>query len=344
VLVIGGAGFLGSVLTRKLLERGLRVTIMDSLLYGDEGIRDLYGDPGLRVIQGDLRSVETVVRACRDADATVHLGALVGDPACAVDEELTLQVNLQATHTVVDVARGLGIRRLIFASTCSVYGASGEFLDEDSPLSPMSLYAKTKMDSEHVVLSMAGNGFEPVVLRFGTFYGPSPRARFDLVVNLLLAKAITEGEIKVFGGSQWRPFLHVEDGAEAIVRCLEAPARLVKGQVFNVGSDDQNHTLGEVAEMISTLVPGLRVRYEGKATAEANYRVSFARIHQQLGFQARHTLIEGLTQLKASLEDGGIPYYDDARYSNYKTLVNTDAERHRVKELLPGGARDRLLT
>jgi nucleoside-diphosphate-sugar epimerase len=341
VLVIGGAGFVGSVLTRRLLERGLTITILDSLMYGDESIRDLYENPRLEVIQGDLRSIETVVRASRDADAIVHLGALVGDPACALDEALTLEVNLQATHMVVDVVRGLGIPRLIFASTCSVYGADDDLLDEESPLRPVSLYAKTKMDSEQVVLSMQGVGAEPVVLRFGTFYGPSPRPRFDLVVNLLIAKAVSEGEINVFGGGQWRPFLHVEDGAEAIIRCLEAPARLVSGQVFNVGSDDQNHTLGEIAEMISSVVPGVRIRFEGKAAAEANYRVSFARIRQKLGFQPRYSLMEGLLQLKALLEEGEIARYDDAKYSNYKTLVDTGTQQLRTAESPPGRVKDR---
>ncbi len=322
VLVIGGAGYVGSVLVRKLLDRGYGVTVMDALMYGDHGIRDLHGHPRFEVVEGDLRSVESVVRATLGADAVVHLGALVGDPACALDEKLTMEINLGATRTVVEVARGLAVKRLVFASTCGVYGADDGLLSEESPLNPVSLYSRTKMESERVVLAMSGPEFLPVVLRFGTFYGASPRPRFDLVVNLLVARAVAEGEITIFGGDQWRPFVHVDDGAEAIIRCLDAPPDLVRGRVFNVGSDDQNHTLGQIANHIAELVPGVRVLYEGgRGAAEANYRVSFARIRTQLGFVPHRSLAEGLTEIRDAIEQGAVADYAEERYSNYKVLT-----------------------
>jgi nucleoside-diphosphate-sugar epimerase len=343
VLVIGGAGYVGSVLVRKLLDRGYGVTVMDALMYGDHGIRDLHDHPRFHVVEGDLRSVESVVRAGLGADAVVHLGALVGDPACALDEKLTMEINLLATRTVVDVARGLGMKRLVFASTCGVYGADDGLLDEDSPLAPVSLYSRTKMESERVVLAGAnGSDFLPVVLRFGTFYGTSPRPRFDLVVNLLVARAVAEGEITIFGGDQWRPFVHVDDGAESILRCLEAPPELVRGKVFNVGSDDQNHTLAQIAQHISDLVPGVRVLYEGgRGAAEANYRVSFARIKSQLGFIPRRSLAEGLAEIKDAIEQGTVADYAEERYSNYKVLTRK-GELLRRSDSLPanvGGGR-----
>lgn len=327
VLVVGGAGYVGSVLVRRLLERGNLVTVMDALMYGDEGIRDLADHPLFDVVRGDLRDLEVVVSACRDADAVVHLGALVGDPACALDEDLTLDINLTATQTLAAVARGMGIERFIFASTCSVYGASDGLLNEESALDPVSLYAKTKMDSERYLLSLNGSAFHPVVMRFGTFYGASPRARFDLVVNLLVAKAVTEGEIIVLGGSQWRPFVHVEDGAEAILKLLEAPAHVVGHRIFNVGSDEQNHTLAQIAELVAAAVPGTRVRFEAGASDEANYRVSFASIREAIGFQPSRTLADGVAEIREAIERGAVSDYADVRYSNYKSLVVGDSAR-----------------
>jgi nucleoside-diphosphate-sugar epimerase len=273
VLVIGGAGFVGSVLVRKLLDHGYQVTVMDALVYGDEGMRDLYDRPGFAVVQGDVREEAAIAKATAQADAIVHLGALVGDPACALDEQLTLEINLEATRTVAEMARERGIRRMIFASSCSLYGASEAMLDEQSPLDPLSVYARSKMKSEELVLALADTEFAPVVLRFGTFYGLSPRPRFDIVVNLLVAKAVTEGEISVLGGSQWRPFLHVDDGARAIMRCLEVPEEQIRGQLFNVGSDEQNFTVGQIGEAIAALIPHARVVYQPAVDDEANYRV-----------------------------------------------------------------------
>lgn len=323
VLVVGGAGYLGSVVVRALLDRGYDVRVMDALVYGDDGIRDLFPLRAFGVVQADLRNLESVVRATRGVDAIVHLGALVGDPACTIDEQLTVEINLDATRTIAAVARGLGVERFVFASTCSVYGASDELLHEDSPLAPVSLYGRTKMDSERVLLSLASEEFTPVILRFGTLYGASPRPRFDLVVNMLTARAATEGEITVYGGDQWRPFVHVADAAAAVIRCLEAQPRHVRGEIFNVGSDEQNHTLKEIAAMIASLVPGLRVIYEEKQETEANYRVSFEKVRTRLGFAPRHGLADGLDEIIRSIRQGMVADHADARYSNHRSLLST---------------------
>lgn len=321
VLVIGGAGFVGTVLVRALLERGYAVTVMDALVYGDDGLGELYGADDFSVLQGDIRDVESLARAMRDADAVVHLGGLVGDPACALDEEATLDINLRATLTLALIARGLGIKRLVFASSCSIYGASDGLLDEESPLDPVSTYARSKMESERILLEMADPEFAPVVLRFGTFYGMSPRPRFDLVANLLVAKAVSGDDITVFGGSQWRPFLHVSDGAEAIVHCLTADADVVRGQVFNVGADDENYTLAELGEQVAREVPGSRLVIEDAASVEANYRVSFEKIRKNLGFHPRYTLADGIRQVKEAVAAGEVGDYSDAKYSNIKALT-----------------------
>ncbi|HEC34979.1 MAG TPA: NAD-dependent epimerase/dehydratase family protein [Anaerolineae bacterium] len=324
VLVIGGAGYIGSLLVRKLLDRGYDVTVLDALVYGDDSIRDLYDRQGFDLIHGDLRDIEAVVRALQYADAVVHLGALVGDPACALDEKLTLEINLAATRMIAEAARGFGVQRFIFASTCSVYGASDQILDERSALNPVSLYARTKIGSERVLLALNADRFAPVILRFGTAYGLSPRPRFDLVINLLAAQAVCEKRITIFGGDQWRPFVHVDDATGAILKCLDAPLHAVKGQTFNVGSDDQNYQIAQLGDLIKQLIPDVQVIHQDEDVDRRNYRVSFAKIRKRLGFNPHHTVAEGILEIKAAVENGRIRNYRDARYSNYKTLSEED--------------------
>jgi nucleoside-diphosphate-sugar epimerase len=320
VLVIGGAGYVGSVLVRDLLQRFQRVTVMDAFLFGEESIRDVGNDPRVDVVRGDLRDIEAIVRASRDADAVVHLGGLVGDPACALDHQLTKEVNLEATRTIARAARGLGVQRFVFASSCSVYGSSDELLDEESALDPVSLYAISKMESERILLEFEREDFAPVILRFGTFYGLSPRPRFDLIVNMLAAKAATEGEITVIGGDQWRPFVHVADGVDAIVRCLTAPVDDVTGQIFNVGSDEQNYTIRQVADLIAQEIIGTRIHVKDEQDP-ANYRVSFEKIRRTLGFEPRHRLLDSIVEIRTEVERGTFADYLDERYSNVKAMA-----------------------
>src|SRR4029079_6285270 len=227
---------------------------LDLLIYGTEPIEDSVAHPNLEIMKADFRQVDKVVQAMRNIDAVIHLGAIVGDPACALDEELTIEVNLMATRMIAEVAKGDGVSRVICASTCSVYGANDAMLDERSALNPVSIYARSKIASERVLMSMASCVFAPTLLRFGTIYGLSGRTRFDLVINLLTAKAMVEGKITVFGGDQWRPFVHVDDAALAVLMALEAPLSLVGNEVFNVGCDEQNYTIQQVGEMIKQLV------------------------------------------------------------------------------------------
>jgi nucleoside-diphosphate-sugar epimerase len=320
VTVIGGAGCIGSVLVRKLLDRGYQVVVLDALLYGDESIRELYDRDGFELVQGDMRNIEDVVRALQYTNAVVHLGALVGDPACSLDEKLTLEINLAATRMIAEAARGFGVQRFIFASTCSVYGASDQILDERSALNPVSLYARTKIGSERVLLTLNDDRFTPVILRLGTIYGLSPRPRFDLVVNLLAARAVCEKSIAIFGGDQWRPFIHVDDAAEAILKCLEAPLHTIKSQTFNVGSDEQNYRIAQLGDIIKELIPDVQVVHKGEDTDQRNYRVSFGKIQKHLGFTPRHTVADGILEIKAAIESGRIRDYRDAHHSNYKTL------------------------
>ena len=321
VLVIGGGGYIGSALVPRLLDKGCRVRILDSFLYGEDAISAFRDHPNLEVVAADFRRVDKAVEAMKHTDTVIHLGALVGDPACALNEELTIEVNLVATRMLAGVARASGVRQFIFASTCSVYGVSDEWLDERSALRPVSLYARTKLASEKVVLSLRQGQFTPVVLRFATIYGLSGRCRFDLVANLLTAKAVQEGQITVYDGDQWRPFVHVDDVARVIVQIVDAPADRVGGEVFNVGSDEQNYTLEQLGAVIQKHVPNTEVLRMGSDGDRRNYRVSFRKIRNAVGFKPKWTLDTGIEQVVAALRSGRVADYQDACYSNVKLLT-----------------------
>jgi nucleoside-diphosphate-sugar epimerase len=320
VLVIGGAGYIGSALLPKLLEKGYRVRLLDLLLYGTEPIQDSLDHPNLEVVRADFRHVDKVVECMRGVDSVIHLGAIVGDPACALDQELTIEINLMATRMIAEVAKGSGVSRFIFASTCSVYGANDELLDEHSVLNPVSLYARSKIASEQVLRSMANDQFAPTFLRFGTIYGLSGRTRFDLVANLLTAQAIVNNEITVFGGDQWRPFLHVDDAALAVLKTLEAPLEQVCNESFNVGSDAQNFTIMQVGEMVNRLVPAAKLIDMGADGDRRNYRVNFDKIHRTLRFTPQWTLDQGIQQVIEVIASGKVTDFRDAKYSNVKFL------------------------
>ncbi len=327
VLLVGGAGYIGSALLPMLLEKGYHVRLLDLFLYGSEPIRDFLHHPRLEIMRADFRQVDKVVEATKNMDAVIHLGAIVGDPACALNEDLTIEVNLMATRMIAEVAKGSGVSRFIFASTCSVYGACDEVLDEHSVLNPVSLYARSKIASERVLLSLSDSNFAPTVLRFGTIYGLSGRTRFDLVINLLTAKALVEGQITIRGGDQWRPFVHVHDAALAVFKTLEAPFSLVKNQTFNVGSNEQNYTIDQIGKIINQFVPAAQIVDEGPDTDRRNYRVNFNRIRDILGFTPAWVVEKGVAQVIEAIESGKIMDYRDPRYSNVKFLGNERASR-----------------
>ncbi|MFW6116742.1 MAG: NAD-dependent epimerase/dehydratase family protein [bacterium] len=326
VLVIGGAGYIGSALVRRLLDLGYQVRVLDMLVYGDESISEYYDHPKFELIEGDFRNIQTIVGAVKGMDAIVHLGAIVGDSACSIDPDLTIEINLRATRTIAEVGKGFGVKRFIFASTCSVYGASEETLDERSTLCPLSLYARTKMESERILLSLTDSSFAPTILRFGTVYGLSGRPRFDLVVNLLAAKAIQDGEAGIFGGDQWRPLVHVRDVAEAIVKSLEAPFANVRGEVFNVGSNEQNSQISELGLIIKEMVPEAQITTQPDED-NRSYRVRFDKIQNELGFCPRYTIRDGIQEILDAFESGEITDYRDARYNNYRFLNSNGKSR-----------------
>ena len=318
-LVVGGAGYIGSMLVRRLLDRGEKVRILDNMTYGYGAIRDILTHPNLELVAGDCRNIQKVVGAIKGVDSIIHLAAIVGDPACEYDRQTALEVNYAATRMLIEVAKGNGIERFIFASSCSVYGETDGIMDERSTVNPISVYAQTKIDSEKALLEARSDRFHPTIMRLATVFGNSYRPRFDLVVNLLTAKAHQEGVITIYNGQQWRPFIHVRDVAAGLLTILDAPVPVVSGQVYNLGDSRMNFMLFDVADEIRKVFPETRVEHV-ENTDRRNYRVSFDKVKNQLGFQCACKLHDGIIELRDAFQNGRINDYKDAYYNNQKYL------------------------
>jgi nucleoside-diphosphate-sugar epimerase len=338
VLVTGGAGYIGSRLVPRLLKQGYRVRVVDRLLYGDAGLRGVLSHPNFDLMTSDFRSIEVMMQATDSIDAVIHLGAIVGDSACDLDEELTLTTNVDATGVVAEACRRRGISRLVFVSTCSVYGASDGALNETSALNPVSLYARTKIASEELLLAHANFAFEPIILRLGTAFGFAPRPRFDLVVNLLSAQAFVEGRIAIHGGAQWRPFVHIEDISQALILALEAPLERVAGQIFNIGANEHNYQLSELGAVIGEAFPTTEVMMLDNVVDRRNYFVDFEKARSLLGFLPKRNLCYGVQEIKCALESGLVPQFRDSQYHNHLHLRNLPVEPWRTGNVENGFA------
>jgi nucleoside-diphosphate-sugar epimerase len=325
VLVTGGAGYIGNYVVEEVLENGHDVRVLDSMLWGDGALDPFVDHERLEIREGDIRHIEDLSYAMEGCDAVIHLAGIVGDPACGVNEQATQAVNVEATKSLVEVCKLHDIQRLVFASTCSVYGASVLLeLNEGSFLYPLSLYAESKIDSEEIILHethdmFSDNEISPTILRLGTIFGWSRRMRFDLVVNILTAKAVLEGDIPVYGGEQYRPLVHVHDAARAFADVLEAPDEKVEHQIFNVGDNDLNYQIKKVGRLVEENVEDAEVRFVEHKEDERTYRVSFDKINHILGWEAKYDIVDGVEEIKTWMDEEDITDYgkDDFRNSEY---------------------------
>lgn len=331
ILVIGGAGYIGSVLIRKLLKLGYRVRILDNFLYGKESIKELVNNKSFEVVEGDFRQINVLTEASEDCDALIHLGAIVGEQACSVSEKLTIETNLLATKFILQVAKYKNCQRLIFASTCSVYGEStSEFLTEESKTSPVSLYAKTKLDSEKILLK-EGRELITTILRFATVYGSSYRERYDLVVNFLSLKAVKEKKITIYVPEQWRPFIHIDDLCEGVIKVLFAEENLVRAQIFNLGDTRENYQLKEIGKIIKDIVIDAELLIFPESSDRRNYRVSFKKISNLLSFSAKKRVVDGVIEMVERIKKNGQGYFSPQFFqytSNYERIKNCKKESY----------------
>lgn len=321
VLVTGGAGYVGAVLVPKLLRHGYDVRVLDLFLFGEGVLDAVRGDAGLELMRGDLRDRDVVRRSVAGCDAVIHLACISNDPSFELDPALGKSINYGAFRPLVEAARDAGVRRFIYASSSSVYGVKEEeSVTEDLSLEPLTDYSKYKALCEDILREYQSPGFTTVVLRPATVCGYSPRLRLDLTVNILTNHAFTNGRIRVFGGSQYRPNLHIEDMTDLYVRLLELPDDAVAGRTWNAGYE--NHTVLEIAAQVRSVLADRPIEIVQEPTDDLrSYRICSDKIRHEIGFVPSHTVADAARDLVTAFGAGKIPNsMTDPRYYNIKTM------------------------
>jgi nucleoside-diphosphate-sugar epimerase len=320
VLVTGAGGYLGVPVCLELAAAGWQVRGIDVLLHGQTWVRSVLERAQVDLIVGDVRDGEARDRAVDGASAVVHLAAIVGDPACARDPALSHEINIDASMALIAAAQRAGVDRFVFASTCSNYGRMADPTQpicEDAPLAPLSLYAEQKVQIERALLEGVDHGLHPTCLRFATIYGVAPRMRFDLTINQFTLDLWADRTLEVYGERFWRPYVHVRDAARAVRLVVESPMELVSRQVFNVGHSDENYTKLDIVEQIRRHISTGAVRYVPRDEDPRDYKVSFDRIRDVLGFGPQATVPDGIVETVSALSRGE---FDDPFASLYRNV------------------------
>jgi nucleoside-diphosphate-sugar epimerase len=319
ILVTGGAGYIGSVLTRNLVLSKYNVKVLDSLVFGQDGISELVSNDSVNLFVGDIRNKEIIPDVLKEVDCVVHLAAIVGEPLCSKIPKAARQINEFATKHLIDSCKKSGVQRFIFASTCSNYGSSLGFVNEDTPLESLSLYSETKVKSESYILDSKEDNFEPCILRFATAYGISPRMRFDLLVQEFIRDALIDKKISIFGPNHWRPLVHVDDIASACITAIENSSN-ISGEVYNVGDNEQNYTKMNLAELVQKYIPSSTIEVTESKQDLRNYKVSFDKIKNKLNFNVSKTVEDGILEILDQINNN-ILDPKDSQFSNLSKAV-----------------------
>ena len=329
VLVTGGAGYCGSRLVPQLLRSGYKLTVYDIMYFGDDFLPK--DSPNLTIVQGDIRDTKRLSNAMAGHDAVVSLACISNDASFELDENLSTSVNFEAFEPMVLAAKNAGVKRFLYASSSSVYGVSDQpNVTEDHPLVPLTLYNKYKGMCEPLLNKHVDDNFTGVTFRPATVCGYAPRQRLDLSVNILTNHAVNKNRITVFGGSQLRPNLHIQDYIDAVEMFLEAPAAKIQGEIFNVGY--QNLSLTEIAKLVRKVVID---EFPDRADLEIvttpsddlrSYHINSDKVNRVLGFQPRHTIEDAVRELCAAFRDNLLPNsFEDDAYFNVKRLQRLKA-------------------
>ena len=322
ILVTGGAGYVGAVLIPKLLNQGYQVKVLDLYIYGDA----LKEHPNLVQVKGDIRNIDLLKKEIPGTDAVIHLACISNDPSYELNPDLGKSINYDAFLPLVDISKQTKVKRFIYASSSSVYGIKDEpEVTEDLPLEPLTDYSKFKALCEEYLNKQAGDDFITTTIRPSTVCGYSPRLRLDLTVNILTNHAINNGKIMVFGGEQKRPNLHIEDMTDLYLFLLEQPDQKIHKKIYNAGYE--NYKVHEIAKKVQKTLGGNIPIEITPSDDNRSYHVSSAKISQELGFTAKHSIEEAILDLKDAFEKGLIPdSMDDMRYFNIKTMQHLELE------------------
>ena len=321
VLVTGGAGYIGIHLLKLLLDDGYNVTLLDNFTFGEQPIADIKNHKNLKIIKGDISNIRDLVKSVKNNRFVIALAAIVGDPASSIDAEETLNLNYESTKSLTEICNFYEVEKLIFASSCSVYGSSDSgMLNEDSYLNPVSLYARTRIYSENYMLDNC-KATSPTILRLSTVFGFSARMRYDLVVNTLLIRALRDKKFSVFGGDQWRPFVHCYDVARAFKLAMESDKNITHNQIFNVGSNDMNFTINDIGNKVHDKIPEASFNTVEEDFDKRNYKVSFDKISNTLGFKKNFDIEMGIDEMIENInQNPDLLNYEDKIYSNVNYL------------------------
>ena len=319
ILLTGGSGYLGSVLTRKLLTNGHHVRILDNFLFGKGSLKGIQDDKKLELVTGDIRDLSIVGKSLKNIDAVIHLASIVGTQSAELDSKVSTEINFMATRNIAELCKIYKIKQFIFASTCSVYGAQPDrLIAENSEVDPMDSYGLSKFQSERAILQTYDY---PTILRLGTLFGASHRMRFDLAINLFIAQAMNKEKMTVFGGEQWRPFLHVDDAAEAFSFAVENKMEGTYNAVW------KNLTINQMAKDVKKLIPA-QVELSKDIVDKRDYRVSGKKL-ERFGFKAKKDIAYAAKEFKSKiLED--VENYKQDKYSNYKSFFNSKSIQRKV--------------
>jgi len=322
VLVTGGGGYVGAVLVPKMLEHGYAVRVLDLFIYGEQVFDNVRENPNLELYKGDIRDQSLLRKILPGCDAVIHLACISNDPSFELDPELGKSINFDAFGPLVDISKESGVKRFIYASSSSVYGIREEKnVTEDLSLLPLTDYSKYKAMCEEVLLKKGAPGFVTLILRPSTVCGYSPRLRLDLTVNILTNHAVNNRKIKVFGGQQMRPNIHIEDMAQVYIKSLEWSDEDIDGKIFNVGFD--NFTVSEIAEKVRKVVGEDTEIVTTPTDDNRSYHVSSVKIKKELGFVAAHSVEDAIRDLLSAFKAGKIPdAMTDSKYYNIKTMQN----------------------
>ena len=326
ILIIGGEGYIGSVLCSQLISNGYNVKSMDLLLYNNHScVAKHYGNEQYEFIYGDMANKSVLNKALDGVEYVVLLAGLVGDPITKKYPIAAKAINDKGVKTVIDSCNNSNIKRMIFVSTCSNYGLikDNELADENYYLNPLSLYAKSKVAAEKYILSLKNKvNYHPTILRFSTAFGLSSRMRFDLTISEFTREIFLDNELIVFDANTWRPYCHTQDFSSLIQRVMEAPEKDISFEVFNAGGNKNNYTKNMIIDEILKIIPNGKVKYQEHGSDPRNYKVDFSKVQSVLGFEPSYTIPKGIKELISAMDKYLFELVDINRnfYGNYEIV------------------------